>query len=167
MITILSLVIWIYILKKIWSNSFMDWGENLGFSVLSLMLMIMVTASILVASSSWKVETYRDEYSTQIYSLKNVNDIEGTFFLGSGYIDNQEYYYMFQKYEDGGLRRIKLLSRDSILYQGSSSPHIRWQVIHYRLPYWASIWPNFEGTDDSMYDIYIPSNSVVMKFNVN
>lgn len=170
MITILAIILAIYFIYRIINQNIFDWFETALFSVLSVLLVSVVTFSVLCVSQIWNVEVGRDNCGASIYSMKNVNGIEGTFCLGSGNINNQEYYYMFEKVNNGGLQRIKLPSRNCIIYQNENvNPNITWQNIHYRLPYWA-LWPNitkFQTTENSMYDIYIPSNSVVLKFGVD
>lgn len=171
MITILALIIFCYVAYNIWADDIFGWAGKLGCSVFALLITTLITSMILfLFASVWRVEVKRDDCSAQIYSLKAVNGIEGAFCLGSGYIGSQEYYYMFQKYNDGGLRRLSLRSADCIIFQNeNSNPHFSWQKIHYRLPYWA-LWPDItklQTVNDSMYYIYIPSNSVVLKFNVD
>jgi len=170
MITILALILAAYLIYKNWESDVFGWLGNIGFSLIILFVITIVTGMIWLAASNWKVEVSRTDCNSPIYSLKNVNDIEGTFCLGSGYINSQEYYYMFQKFGDGGLRRISLRSADSVLFQNENvNPHFSWQQIHYRLPYLV-LWPNitkFQIVNDSMYYIYVPSNSVVLRFNVD
>lgn len=166
--------IWIYILIKVWNdkNVFSDLCDKFGISLISFLMLGAITFSVIFGSLMiWPIETSRDNVSSDIYSMKNISGIEGQFCLGSGNIRSEEYYYMFQKYNDGGLHRIELRSSDCIIYQDdNTNPHVSWQIIHYRPSYWAyygQLILNITIKNNTMYDIHIPTNSVVMKFNVD
>lgn len=169
MILFIALLVWGFRLYRIWTESFSDWIENVMFSCLAAVVVGAVAGTLLAMSAHWEVEIKREECYDKIYSISNVNGTEGVFCLGSGYISSQEYYYMFEKYNDDGLHRITLRSTDSVVYQTeNNSPYIHWQKIYYRLPYWAYFGPKtVVETANTMYDIHIPTNSVILKFNVN
>jgi len=115
------------------------------------------------------VEIGRVNCQENIYSIKNVDGLAGSFCLGSGYISSREYYYVFAKENDGSFHRISLKSSDSYLFQDENTkPYIFWQQITYRPSYWIHIWPRkFNWTEDSVYSIHVPTNTIIQEFKVN
>ena len=77
-------------------------------ALLGILLSIAVTCFILMFSFLTGQELEADEiYNTEkesIVALKNNNFSTGQFFIGSGYIDSDLYYYYFTENKDGGKR---------------------------------------------------------------
>lgn len=154
--------------------SYAIYKDNLGFSAtiaLSLLVSIFIISFSLVISSAlsteYKLEISRDNFSKSIYSIKNTQEVHGQFYLGSGYVNSSEYYYMFEN-QGGGLHRISLKSDGCYVFQDATNgAYLSWQRIYYRASRWVSIWPHFYQTEDSIYYIHVPTNTVVESFQIN
>lgn len=60
-------------------------------------------------------------FETNIYSLKSNDEINGSFFIGSGHIREKEYYYFFKEHdENGSLIRDKVVALQTPILQDSS-----------------------------------------------
>lgn len=169
MITILLILIWLFLSYK---SIMLDIRDMFQVIVVPIMMGFITTLFIFLTLSfaaGFGVETHRDECRANIYSLKNTQGFEGRFCLGSGYIGSLEYYYMFQKVENGGLARVHLRPDDCIIFQNEeNNPNVYWQRIHYRFPKWALLWPAVPlDSKDTKYNINIPSNSVVQQFKID
>jgi len=173
MITLLVLIIFVYLCYNIWAKKRFDasFEFNMFLTLAAALITFMSTGLVFCfISEKFYVETGREECYVKIYSLKNVDGIEGRFCLGSGYINSREYYYMYEQYNDGGLHRFETMAGNTIIYQNeNNTPYLHWQKIHSRLPYWAHIYPRLFGylpTKDTMYDVHIPTNSLILKYEV-
>ena len=114
--------------------------------------------------------TKTQDAKIEIYSLVSKQDISGSFALGSGYVGSQENYYTFTKNEKGGFEREVFPSHHTTLYmEDSSNPRVEWVVSTYTPSKWIVFpWPvDFSWTEDSRYNMYVPQNTVVQKFEIN
>lgn len=50
----------------------------------------------------------------KLVALRDKDGVEGTFFLGSGHIQNQPYYFYYERLADGALRPGKLLADEAV-----------------------------------------------------
>lgn len=123
---------------------------------------VLITIT-LVIGSEFMVEHSRADKTYQIYSLRNDSSINGSFFLGSGQINRREYYYMFAKNSRGGYIRNILPINECALFQDSNAPYVHYQEIKYRQNRWISFVP-FYSKEGSIYNIHVPENTIVEKF---
>lgn len=107
----------------------------------------------------------RNNHSTPIYSLNNSQSIQGSFFLGTGHIQQTENYFMFTKDERGGYSRVTIPVQNASLFLGTQTPELKWQEINYVVSGWVSFIP-FSRTERTKYDIFVPENTIIQKFEV-
>jgi len=124
-------------------------------SVFSLIL--LVTGGILGCSLGFgignTVSITNSEYNTLMYeivSLERVQDIEGTFFLGSGSIDSKQVYYVYKKTDYG----YKLESLDTEYTYIRESNDVTPGVYHWKE----------SGDFKSYYHIWCPEGTVVQQY---
>lgn len=146
-----------------------DWRGDERVIAWLLTGMIVFFAEILpyALGEMFPVEFSRTNQTQVIYSARNADGVEGRFYLGSGFIESTEYYYMFSKQSDGGFYRVKLRSGDCVVYQNNGTPHLEWQRIYYTYPKWAVWWPQNVWTRDSIYSVIVPTNTIVEQFRLN
>lgn len=172
MITIILLSIIIAILYEVvWSDKYLDNGSKIFMSFLLSTTLCAVAGlivfGILGIFDSAAVEHSRNNKECNIYSIHNDNTIQGSFCLGSVTISGVENYYTFSKDNRGGLQRVTLNVNNCFLFQDDNKrPHISWQTITYRPSKWVYVGPTNEWNSDTKYDIHIPENSVIQKFEV-
>lgn len=175
MIELLVVIALLVVCVLFWKDCIADtyelgaWVMGLiGIALFSLFAFMIWGGTLIFCQNTGQgVEVKRDWQTQPIYSLRNTDGIEGRFTLGSGYVQTHEYYYMFGKQPDGGMYRMKLYANDCVLYQRNDTPHLDWQLITYRYPKWAHLWPNYIWTRDSKYNVIVPMNTIVEKFNIN
>lgn len=181
MITILAIIailiagFWIF--KDLW------WDEQIGnrssttfftslgltaiISVMIGMLGAMLFALVIMTPWASAHEIQRQNHSRDIYSLKQNQEISGSFFLGSGGFGSSEQYYMFAKDERGGLERLAVNSWNCYIFQDQDErPQLKWQDITYEYPRWLTLFSvSYESR--TSYDIHVPANTVIQQFKVD
>ncbi len=141
-----------------------QWEPAIFLGAMSMMLFMFLT---LIFSECFKQESCRINYSESIISLGNSSQISGSFFIGSGSIRQQEYYFTFIKDSDGAFLRKQIPVLDSRIFMtNDQKPHIFWQKIKYKTPFWFSI-IDCVPSKDTKIDIFVPENTIVQKFEVN
>jgi hypothetical protein len=73
------------------------------------LLVILVAVAVLAGCVDWK--------RYPVVSVFNDSAVSGSFVLGSGFISETEYYFVFCQLPDGGLQRKKLSARDTVIYE--------------------------------------------------
>ena len=163
-------------------NSFQNWGEKEDVCAIAI-VSIMVSA-ILVGLCNLMIycggtTTKYLEQQKEIVSLNNGNLISGNFILGCGDIDQQSYYFCFERQFDGGLKRINLPANTSTIYEGlkkgMDSPCVTYNEKYHEYEARVGLFGSkikqanrsFPKESDREYKIYIPTNSIVREFNPN
>jgi len=143
------------------------------FIILSCLgsVMLSIAAMVIFPIVSYNyppIEKRRIDHKVEIYSLRNTENLQGQFFfLGGGYIDQQEYYYMFIKDEKGGFNRFKLEASNSTIYQDADeTPYVYWQeIVTATSP--QVTWFNIESIHNTLYELHVPKNTIIQQFKVN
>jgi hypothetical protein len=94
------------------------------------------------------------QHHLYIYSLKNINNTEGGFFLGSGAIEQVEYYYFFYKGKNGYVRGKLEVNRVSIQETTSRRP----EIVEIERVY------KNDGFWDIHYIMYVPKHTIIKEF---
>lgn len=104
-----------------------DWNDNFDitmFSFLGLVLSLIIAfpTTMLVGLIPGRVVEIRKE----IVALQDNMTIEGSFFLGSGYIEGELYYFYMEKKADGGYTAQKVYADSHCtIYEDSSTPYVK------------------------------------------
>lgn len=104
----------------------------------------------------------KEEHYLHIYSLRNSNELSGSFVLGSGSIEETEYYYYFYKGKNGFVRDKMPVSQVSIQESDSIKP----KIVSLEDVYSKDTWVKWSDSPSDEYIMYVPKNTVVQKFSV-
>lgn len=108
------------------------------------------------------------EYTHYLYihSLKNKSEVSGDFFLGSGSIENKEYYYFYYKSSLGFKRDKVLVSETSIVETDDKNP----EIVRGEQCYDQNTLIKWQcGEVESQrykYIMYVPKGTIIKEFNV-
>ena len=92
------------------------------------------------------------EHKTDIMSLKNTTEIEGSFCLGSGHVESCTYHYFYYK-TDKGVIRGKVNSNYTYLVEDDSKT--------------PSLWKGKDKNSlNDYYVIYIPTDTIILNYNI-
>ena len=112
------------------------------------------------------VDSNETEYYSRranITSIKNSNEVGGSFTLGCGTIEQTEYYYYYYKSVDGYVRGKKPVNNTFIVEDGSDKPHIEVKMIHFES---KSGLFDYHDEENETYKIIVPKGTVVNRFEV-
>jgi hypothetical protein len=151
------------------SGLFYKMSKGEGIPIL-LLVFIGFFASLLLTLGIFTFVRWVDSNETEYYSrrgditsIKNSNEVGGTFTLGCGTIEQTEYYYYYYKSVDGYVRGKKPVNKTFIVEDGSDRPHVEVKMKHFE-----SKSGLFDYIDEEMekYKIVVPKGTVVNKFEV-
>lgn len=95
--------------------------------------------------------------------IRDKDGVEGRFFLGSGYIENQQYYFYYQNLPDGGLRPGKVVADQGVTVYQEDRKDAELVIFNWKINYPAWAWlvclPAPEGTGKS-FEFHVPKGTV-------
>ena len=157
----LILVYWItfiILLRKV-CKEVIDWVFNIIGNMFFSIFLMFCTLSLDVKEQSSNFEHY-----CNIQSLKNSNDIQGSFVLGTGSVDQVEYYYYYYKDINGYFRRGKKQVENTVIEEREGTPHIERKYIK-RVSI-TGIVKSYRDKPSEEYKIVVPKGTVINKFEV-
>jgi hypothetical protein len=146
--------------------------ESIGLAVLFFLLYSGISFLVGLGIVATVVSTLPKEeniYYLDIVSLKNDNSISGNFFLGSGSIQQEEYYFYFVKAKDGSFYRDKVeADRTRIVQTANISPRCEWKEITHISNATTKFWI---GTGDLFFErkdfkLYVPPDTIIENFRL-
>ncbi len=134
--------------------------------VMAAFMWVLVCVIVLGSmASAFGTPKESNRYDIQLAALSTGNDLDGRFFLGSGYIDSDQVFSYV--YEENGAYRLTSVSADqSYVYeQNDKAPYL--EVIQYTCDPnpWVSPWCILTGTPDQ-YLFFVPEGSVLNNYVV-
>jgi hypothetical protein len=135
-----------------------------------LVMFLGFFASLLLTLGIFTFVRWADSNETEYYSrrgnitsIKNSNEVGGSFTLGCGTIEQTEYYYYYYKSVDGYVRGKKPVNKTFIVEDGSDRPHVEVKMKHFES---KSGLIDYQDEEDEKYKIVVPKGTVVNKFEV-
>ncbi|MES3004718.1 MAG: hypothetical protein V4690_01240 [Patescibacteria group bacterium] len=102
---------------------------------------------------------------TNLIHLRGVSRGDGSFFLGTGVIQSNEYYFYYTEVGNGGIRPGKIPVRDNVtLFEGNENkPSIKKYTRKLETAWhdWIALAPHREK-----YEIYIPADTLKRNFDL-
>jgi len=156
-----TLIYWItfIILWRKACDEAIDWVFNIFLNLLLSVFLMFGTLSLDV-----KEQRINYEYYCKIQSLKNSNDIQGSFVLGTGSVEQVEYYYYYFKDINGYFRRGKKQVENTVIEERGGTPHIERKYIK-RVSI-TGIVKSYKDQPSEEYKIVVPKGTVINKFEV-
>jgi len=132
--------------------------------LLTCFLFVLTATFIDNAYSNW--DKGERVYNSPLYSLKGMSKISGEFFfLGSGRINEKDYYSCFGKNQYGGFNKLNFPVGKSTIYELEDPNKIPYSnIITYRLkmPSWVGL--NFGSRARYHYELYVPKGTIIQEF---
>jgi|TARA_R110000850_G_C9969713_1_gene465092 hypothetical protein len=151
---------WVRKFDSVW-----DTGESIPI-VFSIILLLFIAGGLSFGYCTYFEDTQRDveEHDWYIHSLGNDKYMKGDFFLGSGTIEDTDYYFFYVRTQKG-MSRIKRRVNDCYIIETDSR---RPEIVGLRTVYddedkFFKVW-----FDDSIleYKIYVPKGTIIRDFKV-
>lgn len=135
-----------------------------------LLMFIGFFCSLLLTLGIFMFVRWVDSNETEYYSrranitsIKNSNEVGGSFTLGCGTIEQTEYYYYYYKSVDGYVRGKKPVNNTFIVEDSSDKPHVEVKMTHFES---KSGLFDYHDEENEKYKIVVPKGTVVNKFEV-
>ena len=131
----------------------------------SVAITLFILMGSLIIGQAFKADEIYNTEKESIIALKDNNLPTGDFFVGSGYIDSDLYYYYFTENEDGGKEFHSVKAKEVTLYDDvkKETAYIETKEMRNSNP----IINFFFITDKQKQEIHIPEGSVDYSFSVN
>ena len=107
-------------------------------------------------NNEWKVEHASTE---PIVALQDNHELNGRFYLRSGYINEKEYYYYLVKLNNGGYKTNKISADAVTIFEADSNYRIEWYTRT------KGFW--FTKQNQTFQYIYVPKNAIEFDFSIN
>jgi len=137
-----------------------------GLLISGLVIFVSVLPGQIIGACLPNIST---DYYQEIISVNNDNQIN-SFVLGSGYINEVEYYFYFVKTNDGGYIRGKIMASNVTIYENNEiSPRLQW--IKY-IPKQEKITKYLFGDlsnrvyDNKDYKLIVPKGTIMREFKL-
>ncbi len=150
-----------FLFRKLDSDDFIPWFLCLLLSFFASLILII----IIFPCVRWMDSDSTEYYSRRanITSIKNSNEVGGSFTLGCGTIEQTEYYYYYYKSVEGYVRGKKPVNSTFIVEDGSDKPHVEVKMTHFES---KSGLFKYVDEENVTYKIIVPKGTVVNKFEV-
>lgn len=103
-------------------------GEICGYILLGLIILFAAGVAVFAFYDMFRglsdVGKLGDEVSVSTVDLRSINYqnvLEGSFTLGCGKLDGQDYYTCYQVLDDGGLKLVKFEAEKTVIYETLTS----------------------------------------------
>ena len=165
---IICLLISFYFVAQCWMDTWNSIGENICFTIFIPFLGIGTGLILWLSIGSiigLFMPTIDIKETKELYALQDSNEISGSFFLGSGRID-EEMYYVYIVKEDRGkqMQTLKIETNDIYLNDNVDTPtlDIYSKDFKYRWMYWFAM-----SIGNCEYVFNIPSGSIDYEYNID
>src|SRR6187402_386383 len=150
------LIYWI-VLVILWRKSCTGISEWV-FSILANLFLAFICMCATL-SLDVKEQGINYKYYCKIQSLKNSNDIQGSFVLGTGSVEQVEYYYYYYKDIDGNFRRGKKQVENTVIEEREGTPQIERKYIKNMSR--TGIVRSYKDQPTEEYKIVVPKGTVI------
>jgi hypothetical protein len=160
---------------KIWKNK-----DSILWHIFVWLFWIAVGSSPFVFAVYLGVNTQYVEADWTMQSVQREASVEGSFFLGSGSINQRMYYISYIKARDGGTYLKAFPASCSVVYEGHNEAYVTFKEDYSLLRNWFSVDPpsvhpsRFSdrmdcascGCRGTEYKIYVPYGTVIKEFEL-
>lgn len=138
-----------------WSDVFAaGFYAGILITMVGFVVSLVVTDTQITNASPNQLDVV-DEHVTKLRALETGDDVQGSFFLGSGYIDEEPVYTYIEETEDGGFKLSDIDTDSVTVYETNDrKPSIVEQFVRMKDTTWA---PHTQRTG---VKIYVPVGSV-------
>lgn len=167
---IIGFIIVVVLNIYIWRDTYESVGSKIGYTFMSLLTGFIASLFILLVASGIfgcflddADYSYDLSYSTKIVALKDNQNISGSYFVFSGYVDEKLYYY-YAKETEFGYKTEKIAADECYIKYTDDTPKLETYTSNFKneIFYW------FAGPlVDSRTIIYCPENTITTEFNID
>ena len=154
-------------------DAFEDWDSDvwsyiIGFPILMSLLSFLIVSFFgmgLIVDVMICKGPYESQEPQRLYSLSNKTSVSGSFFLGSGSVHGEDYFYFLDRAPLGYYIR-KVASNISFINECIEYPYYIISIPTYKYK-WIKYLTPLPPLRSEVYQFYIPKNSIKYGFNVD
>ena len=153
-------------LYKVWFNKNFESHDKFLVTIIGVPMVSILGAFIIFFNIRFLDSNTTQSYKPTCYiaSIKNTNDLRGSFTLGCGTIKETEYYYYFYKTLNGGYARGKKNVNNTVIIESNTQrPHIEILTTSYTS---KTGWFKYHDEETHDYKIIVPKGTIVSKFEL-
>ena len=167
---VLALIAWVILLihegKKEPITAEVFWCSLIAFIIMGLVVGVFFALPFIETAEMGPKVPNGEPYKIELVALKDNNAVNGNFFLGTGTIEEDQYYFYLTKTEKG-IQQRKLKNTDDVYLnytENADTPHIIVQKCRCANPVinFLALGPTF-----TEYYIYVPEGSITNEFSVD
>ena len=165
---IICLLISFYFIAQCWNDDWNNVGDNICATIFLPLMAIgagLILWFLIGSIIGYFMPTVDIKETKELYALQDGNEISGSFFLGSGRID-EEMHYVYIVKEDRGkqMQTLKIDTNDIYLNDNVDTPtlDIYSKDFKYGWMYWFAM-----PSGDCEYVFNIPPDSIDYKYNID
>jgi hypothetical protein len=143
-------------------DGFVSWFFGMLGIIVGVMVMVMVGVIPALITGNFLEKTWEQTEQIELLSLRNNDGVSGHFFLGSGSIQSEQYYFFHKKSGDG-YQPGRVKADDNVLVhesegQGGMAKVYTRKFVNKRHEWYAACWPS------EKYEFFIPNGSLQRDF---
>jgi hypothetical protein len=167
------LLIWIGVVVFAFQGFFTGFGkpDSLGsyFFVGLFYLFICGVAGMVCADVAAGIGQFFEGHAVEgehsrLLAIRDKDGGEGSFFLGSGFISSQPYYFYYEQLKNGGFRPRKIEADDGVTVYEEDRKDAELVTFHWKINYpsWAWIFcmPDSDGSQKETYAFHVPRGTI-------
>lgn len=164
---IIGLVAAIAIIIYVWCDNSNDLTDKIGNSIITLLTSLLISLTVYLCASGIIFLFAKVEYSTisdtKIVALKDNQNINGSFYIMGGYIEEDLYYYYAIETEFG--YKVEKIRANNVYIKYTDG---NTRIERCRAKFTNNIF-NFFGfpIHDDRYVIYCPEGTITNEFNID
>ena len=147
-----------------WGSATVEVGFGAAF-FFGLILGFILLITCLTVSDQGHWESGKQTCDTEIYSLRGMSEVYGSFFLGCGTISSNDYYSCFGKTENGAFYKVKFPVNRTVIYEmedADRQPQADYIIDTWKDPEWI---PFGRGPRPrKFHQLYVPKGTIIQKF---
>lgn len=157
-----TISLWI-LYMLLWRKSCKEYFDWFASIFLNFFVALLTVAGFIQLDQKKVDENYYHSY--YIYSLKNQEKIQGDFYLGSGSIEQVEYYYFYWKDVNGFYNRGQEEVNKTVIEESDTCrPHT--EVLNYKYISRTSLVSVYGEEEQERYKIVVPRGTIINNFEV-
>lgn len=150
-------------------NEALTWSVSLGDVCVAIITGFMGWAAVIVLFALYVGghPTGYDEERYELRALGNSSEVEGSFFLGSGVIDEEQVFQYLQVEEDGGVTLHSAEADDVVVYEeANESGYMIVQNGYFLDTFWFP-WKLEGGPGSNRTEFHVPEGSINNEYRVS
>ncbi|MED4523607.1 hypothetical protein P9257_05135 [Bacillus velezensis] len=161
LIVLVAIAVYIYFICKVYCTELIDYLVGAFLALIAALAVLLIA----VIPSFYAETKPVNPHKTEIYSIKDNAKTSGSFVLGSGTVDEKQYFY-FVKEKDGFKTVNKAAVEDSKMKEGKyAKPY----VLTYDVQFKSSFARFFYGksTGFEAYEFYLPEDKITTEYKID